>query len=190
MTDVYSKTTDTRTETDGTPHNKYPHNQTFQFAGGLRMIIGNEQGKETAKLFHPSGTYMEIFPDGKLATMVIGENKSMNKGGTSITIDENGDVHYSGHGKFTVGGGAHIEVQGDAGVVVGGKTAMVGLGDMGLSVNGNLLLTAKGNINMNASGNMNLQAKGTTYQGSGSTHTIQTTKLDLNPSDGSSGYTT
>jgi len=187
--EVYNKPTKDRIETDETPESQYPYNNVWQFPGGVRLVVGDERGKEAIKLFHPSGTYVEFFPDGKLATMTIGENKQYNKGGVTITVDENSDIHIGGHHKMTVAGGTHVEIQGDAGVVIGGKTAMAVLGDLGLSVNGNMYLAAKGSINMNAMGNMNIQAQGTMYHGSGSQHTIQATNLALNPSDGGSGYT-
>lgn len=186
---TYSKPSNDRPEMDETPESEYPYNNVWQFPGGMRVVLGDQRGKECMKIYHPSGTYMEMFPDGKLSMMVIGEQKQYNKGGVTITVDENSDVHISGHQKITVGGGSHIEVQGDAGVVVGGDVAMAGLKNMGISTKGNLYLGVDGDLNMNVKGNMNQQVKGNLNVGTGGSTTHQSTEISLNPSDGSSGYT-
>lgn len=189
MSETYSNPTKNRAETDETPESEYPYNNVFQTPGGLRMVWGDQRGKECFKLYHPSGTYMEMFPDGKMSMMVIGEQKQYNKGGVTLTVDENSDVHISGHQKVTVGGGSHIEVQGDAGVVVAGKVALAGLSDMGISVKGNLYLGTDGDLNLNVGGSMNQQVKGNLKVGTGGTTTHQSSEISLNPSDGGSGYT-
>jgi hypothetical protein len=187
--DVYSNPTKNRIENDETPESKYPYNNVWQFPGGVRLVVGDERGKECVKLFHPSGTYFEMFPDGKLAMTHVGEKKEYNKGGVTLTIDENSDVHISGHSKLTVGGGAHIEIAGDAGVMIGGKTSMISLGDMGLTVAGNLYMGVKGDFKQNVMGNMETLVQGTNRIGTGGTTTVQAPELQLNPVDGGNGYT-
>lgn len=144
-----------------TPESKYPYNQVYQTAGGIRMIVGNEPGKETLKIFHPSGSYIEMMPNGKMVSMNIGENKQYNKGGVTITVDENQDVHIKGHSKLQVGGGSHIEVSGDAGIVVQGDTALATMGDFGVKAK-NIYMGARGNLNINVEGSLNTQVGGST----------------------------
>tara|TARA_R110000868_G_scaffold25423_7_gene99177 strand:- start:1918 stop:2517 length:600 start_codon:yes stop_codon:yes gene_type:complete len=187
--ETYSKPSPDRAEFDETPESKYPYNRVTQMPGGMRLVIGEERGKESMKIYHPSGTYMEMFPDGKMASMTIGENKQYNKSGTTVTVDENGDIHFTGHQKITMGGGSHIEVSGDAGIVVGGSTVLTSLGDMGMSVKGNMYMGVDGDMNMNVTGNMNTLVGGKNYVGSGAPMTVQATQLNLNPADGQSGYT-
>lgn len=188
MTETYSNPSKSRPETDETPESKYPYNNVIQTPGGIRIVWGDERGKESLKIYHPSGSYMEMFPDGKVSQLVIGENKQYNKGGVTITVDENSDVHISGHQKITVGGGSHVEVQGDAGIVVGGDVAVAGLKNLGLSIKGNAYLGIDGDFNTNVKGNMTTMVQGTHYLGSKGTNTVQSTNLDLNPEDGGNGY--
>lgn len=171
-----------------TPEGKYPQQKVLRTAGNLIIAWSDEKGRESLKVFHPSGSFVEFQPDGSVMSMNIGESRSYNKSGSTSTSDDNSSNHSYGHTQSTVGGGIHIEVQGDAGIMIGGKAAIVGLGDTGLAVNGNLYIGAKGNVSINATGNIDMQAKGKTYQGSGQGHEIQSPKTDINPKDGASGY--
>lgn len=189
MSETYSNPSKDRPEMDETPKSEYPYNGVWQFPGGMRIVMGEERGKECFKFYHPSGSYVEFFPDGKVSTMIIGEQKQYNKGGVTITVDENSDVHVAGHQKITVGGGSHIEVQGDAGVVVGGDVALAALSNLGISAKGNVYLGVDGDLNMNVKGNMNQQVKGDLTIGTGGKTTHQSPEIALNPSDGASGYT-
>jgi len=188
MSETYYKKSPDRPQMDETPESEYPYNNVWQSPGGMRIVWGDQRGKECFKLYHPSGTYVEFFPDGKLSTTILGENKQYNKGGVTLTVDENMDVHVSGHQRMSVGGGSHIEVQGDCGVVVGGTVAVAGLGDMAISTKGNLYLGVDKDLNLNVGGNFNQQIKGKIDIGSGGETTHQSTKIALNPSDGMSGY--
>ena len=162
MSNRYEDTGKQRANETTTPESKYPYNQVYQTAGGIRVIVGNEPGKETLKIFHPSGSYMEMMPNGKTVSMSIGENKQYNKGGVTITVDENQDVHIKGHSKLQVGGGSHIEVAGDAGIVVGGSVAMsMPKGDLGIQAK-NIYMGATGNFNLNVEGDSTINTKGTT----------------------------
>lgn len=174
---------------EGDPEeSKYPHNKKYVYSGGVEIDVGNEPGKQYVKIHHPSGTYMTIWPDGKMESFVRGENREYNKGGVTITVDENHDVHIKGHSKLQVAGGAHIEVSGDAGVVCGGDVAMSALsGSIGMQCK-NFYLGCSGDMNLNVGGDTNIQTGGSTYIGSGSKITEQAGKIELNPKGGGSGY--
>ena len=148
-----------RADKTTTPSSKYPDHHVYYTHGGIRFEVGNEQGKECVKMFHPSGSYSEWYPDGKVMTFHVGENKQYNKGGVTITVDENNDVHIKGHSKMQIGGGAHIEVAGDAGIVVGGTVGVAGLGDVGIRAK-NIYLGAEGNLNIHVAGKTNINSVG------------------------------
>lgn len=165
MSNRYEDTGKERANETTTPESKYPYNQVYQTAGGIRMIVGNEPGKETLKIFHPSGSYIEMMPNGKMVSMNIGENKQYNKGGVTITVDENQDVHIKGHSKLQVGGGAHIEVAGDAGII---STGQVALSAKNLAVQAkHIYMGATGNFNLNVEGDSSITTAGTTSIKSG-----------------------
>ena len=188
-TERFQKNSPSRRETDETPDSTYPDNVTWSHPNGVRFVMGQERGKECIKIYHPSGTMMEYFPEGDVSSLYKGERKDYHSAGMTSTTDHNADTHGSGHIKVTMGGGTHIEVSGDAGILVAGATALASLGDLGLSVKGNMYMGVDGNMNMNVKGNMNTLVGGKNYVGSGAPMTVQATQLNLNPSDGASGYT-
>lgn len=190
MTDKQSKPwTDRAGTKEGDPeHNKYPHQKKWVFAGGVEIDVGDEPGKQYIKVHHPIGTYMTIWPDGKMETHVRGEKRDYNKGGVTITVDENQDVHINGHSKLHIGGGAHIECTGDAGIVCGGDVSLAALsGSIGMQCK-NFYLGATGDFSLNVGGDTNIQTAGATFMGSGSKITQQAGKIQLNPNGGASGY--
>ena len=161
MSEAEQDTDKNRAQTTTTEQSTYPDHHVYYTHGGQRFEIGNQKGRECIKVFHPSGSYCEWFPDGKFYQMNIGENKQYNKGGVTITVDENNDVHIKGHSKLQIGGGCHIEVSGDAGIVVGGNAAMAMLGKgTALSAKGNLYLGVDGDLNMNVKGATNITSGG------------------------------
>jgi hypothetical protein len=178
------------------PSGKYGYHYVDEDEGGIRIERVTEPGKESYAFFHPSGSYVEWFPNGKKVSMTIGENKEYNKGGVTITIDENHDVHIKGHSKLQVGGGSHIEVAGDAGIVVGGSVAMsMPKGDLGIQAK-NIFMGATGNFNLNVEGAMKISSKGrgvvessaVLRVGSASEVDVQAPTTNLNKSGSASGY--
>ena len=184
-----------RQPTKETPEGQYPQQKVFRTAGDFVFAWSDEKGKESFKLFSPSGSYVEMQPDGSMISVVVGESRVYNKSGGTVTTDDNMSSHTYGHQQSTVAGGIHIEVQGDAGITVGGKTALVALGDLGMSVNGNMYLGTKGNISMNAMGKMDIQVQGdismntkanmtmmaqqSMSQGTGEKHSIQASEIAM-----------
>jgi hypothetical protein len=81
------------------------------------------------------------------------------KTGTTLTVDNNGDVKLAGHNRVLMGGGGHIEVTGDAGIAVGGDTAIVGVGKINARAK-SVYIGSDGDVSVRASGNMEIKADG------------------------------
>lgn len=186
-----SNHTQDRIEEDGSPQNEYPHQKVWQTQGGIKFVYGDEAGKQFLRMIHPSGTYYEIYPDGKVTHMSVGDSKSYHKGGFTMTMDENGDIKMNGHGKIVLEGGPHIEVAGDAGIMVGGNLALGGLGNMKidvkdvyLGVRGNLGMKIEGSTRISTVGNLTIDTAGKSEMITGETALLQSgEKMTLeNPS--------
>lgn len=148
------------TRSDETSYNaKYPMNQVMTTPAGHQIQVDNTPGHERIFIQSSGGTFMEWSADGKSQSVVVGDQKTVNKGGVTLTIDENNDVKISGHNRMMVGGGAHIEVAGDAGVMVGGNMAAAVMGALNARCK-KAYVGADGDVNMNAGGNINIKAKG------------------------------
>ena len=99
----------------------------------------------------PSGSFVEMYPDGKTVNFATGDNKQYNKAGVTFSVDENNDLHVYGHNNIKIGGGAHIEVAGNAGIAVGGDAALVGIGNFNFDVQ-NCYMGVRGNFGMRVEG--------------------------------------
>lgn len=137
---------------------KYPYSQVTVTEAGHEVHFDNTPGAERIRIAHRKGTYAEIGPDGKLTVFAVGNRQEYNKGGVTITVDENSDVKIAGHQRICVGGGSHIEVAGDAAVTVGGDSTSVVGGNMKAAVAGDSYIGTGGTMNMNAGGKLNISA--------------------------------
>jgi hypothetical protein len=160
---------------------KYPYNQAFISEAGHEIHIDNTPGKERIRFAHKKGTYIEISPDGRKVELTVGNKQEYNKGGVTITIDENQDVKTHGHKRENNSGGTIVTVKGDADVVVGGHSNMVVGGNMKAAVAGDAYLGVKGNMNQNIKGNMNMKVAGNMTTETGGTHTIIGGIVSINP---------
>lgn len=148
------------TRSDKSSYNaQYGYIQVIETPAGHQIQIDNTPGHERLFWRHSSGTYTEVSADGKVVNFAVGDVKNYNKAGTTFTIDENGDIKFSGHGRIMVGGGAHIEVAGDAGIFVGGDTALASMGAANIRASSAILAT-DGDIGINAGGAINVKAAG------------------------------
>jgi hypothetical protein len=139
---------------------KYPYNQVYVSEAGHEVHFDNTPGEERIFIGHKAGTYMEIGKDGSMKTFAVGQNFQYNKGGMTMTVNQNHDMKVSGHHRFNVDGGSHIEVAGDSNMVTAGHSQSVVGGTQRSATAGNIYQGTKGNIMMNATGNMQLKVKG------------------------------
>ena len=147
----------TRTD-DSTYNAQYPYNQVTETPAGHQWQVDNTPGHERVFFRHSSGTYTEISSDGKVVNFSVGDSKTYGKAGWSMTIDVNGDVKMTGHSRFVVGGGAHIEVAGEAGVFAGGDMAAAVMGKANIRAS-QVYIGTDGDTNLNVGGNMNIEVK-------------------------------
>lgn len=144
---------------DSSYNAEYPYNQVTEWPSGHQVQMDNTPGHERIFIQHASGTYTEISATGKQVNFTVGDLKSYGKGGATFTVDECGDVKFSGHTRFLVAGGAHIEVAGDAGVFAGGDMAAAVMGKLNAR-SSSVYVGTDGDLNMNVGGQMNVEAKG------------------------------
>lgn len=208
-----SKPNKERNEQETAERSNYGEVSETIFPGGHRLVVDNGKGKEGVRFFHAKGSSICFEPDGKMIIKTIGEQRIENEAGVTLSVGQCSDVHVTGHGKITVGGGITIQITGDVGLLVGGSVSIAALGDMNLSAGGNMNLNTQKNFNINAAENMKTDVKGNSetvvngakaetthgesiyesdgamYLGSGAGTIIEAPTTDLNPGDGVSGFT-
>lgn len=158
---------------------KYPFNKVHETPSGHQWQVDDTPGKERIFFRHASGSSVEFGPDGKIQVIAVGDQKVTNKGGVTLTIDENNDVKISGHSRLNVGGGAHIEVAGDAAVAVGGDTALAAMGALNARCK-TLYLGSDGDANLNVGGNLSIKAAGTVTTESGGNNVTKAPQVHHN----------
>lgn len=109
---------------------KYPYNKVTKTEGGHIIEVDDTPGAERLHVYHKSGTYVEIAPDGRLVTKTAGSRFDVTVGEQTVYI----------------GGTATIQVQGDVnmtvvGTVTGSASSWNLTGDV--NVTGNINATAE-----------------------------------------------
>ncbi len=160
-----------------TANTKYPYNQVIVTESGHEIHLDNTPGAERIRIAHRTGTYVEIGPDGRKVEFTVGNHHQYDKGGVTLTVDENQDVKITGHQRLLVGGGSHIEVRGDANMVVGGSSHSVVGGNLHAAVAGNMYTGVHGNLSTNVRGNHHIIVHGDTTHETRGTHTIRAARL-------------
>lgn len=176
---------------------KYPYNKVTVTESGHEIHWDDTPGSERIRISHKDGSYFEISPGGKKVEYIVGHDQKYNKGGFTLTVDENHDVKVAGHSRELIGGGKHSEIAGDSKTTIGGHSQIAAAGNMKLgvagfcqiSVQGNCNLNVAGDANMKVAGNMSMDVSGdmgmkvggsTTMETSGD-HTIKASNIRMNP---------
>ena len=129
------------------PYNAtYPLNHVRNSASGHVIEIDDTPENERLHVYHTSGYFQEVHPDGSKVEKIVGDNYEI------IARDNN--VHVSGTMNLTVDGSdsnINILVKKDANIQVGG--------DANMTVDGNATAVVEGNINAEAKKNVNVTAQ-------------------------------
>jgi hypothetical protein len=110
---------------------KYPYNHVWQTAAGHVFEVDDTPNQERIRMYHKSGTYVEINHDGQLVTKVA------DAGYEIVVKDKN----------VYVGGTCNIEVIGDCNLAAK---------DLSVDVTGSIDIAAGGSVSISAAGGVNL----------------------------------
>jgi hypothetical protein len=118
---------------------KYPHNKVTQTTSGHIFEVDDTSGAERIRIYHKSGTFTEIHPDGAIT----------HKNGDKWQITAGEDrTHVSGNMVIHVDKTATINVGADANIAVEGNTEVVSTGSINLTGDTGINLTSKAPINI------------------------------------------
>lgn len=119
---------------------KYPDNKVYTSKSGHVIEVDDTNGAERIQVYHKSGSYIEISPDGQLVI------KSAAKG-FYITSDDN-TTYIDGDDNVTITGGAVVNINGQNKVNIVGKNSLTVIGNQDTTVIGDYNLTALGTVNI------------------------------------------
>lgn len=125
---------------------KYPYNKPKETESGHVFELDDSPGSERVHLFHRSGSFIEIHPDGTVVKKSISKDYQITLGDTIQYTKGNILVSTDGSTSNYSGSSYNLEIAN---------------GDMTIDIKaGNLNLTVNGNVNQNVTGNMTSTVSG------------------------------
>lgn len=108
-------------EPESAYRSKYPYNKVVSTEGGHYIEIDDTPGAERIHVYHKSGTYVEVNPEGRLVTKVNDD--------TFEIVAKNKEVYINGNVNIKVNGSYTLDVSGP--VVINGSTINLNNGSKG-----------------------------------------------------------
>ena len=123
----------------------YPFVHTYETESGIVREYDDTPSQTRIHEYHPSGTFYEIYPDGKRSFKVVGDNFEVVIGSENILVRGNRNITIDGDAKQLVKGDYTLEVSGNYNLKVHGeRNTKIGFND-NLEVVGNSNTNVKEN---------------------------------------------
>lgn len=128
---------------------QYPYNKVTETESGHIIEIDDTAGAERIHVYHKSGTYIEIDPNGSVVRRT--------KGSSYEIVDKNGYISVTGDASVSVKGSVKVYVGGDADIEVEGDVNLKSHNDITMQAAGRVDISATEEINLH-SANINIEA--------------------------------
>ncbi|QGT53920.1 baseplate hub subunit and tail lysozyme [Acinetobacter phage vB_AbaM_Konradin] len=163
----------------------YPYVQALTTEGGHSQEFDNTPGQERYRIRHPSGSYVEVAPDGRKTDKCTGDlyhltegdrneltsgERRVNVGGNETyinfadvvrQIEGSNSTKIAADNTIEVAGNETRKITGDGTIEVSGNLKIIVAADASIEVGGNANLKVSGNLTSNISGNYNMTVGGT-----------------------------
>jgi Gp5 N-terminal OB domain len=141
-------------ETPAAP--EYPMNKIMETEGGHIEEWDDTPEAERYHRYHPSGSFIEVHPDGSQVDKIVRDNYKVILGDDYLHVE----------------GKVQVNIVGNATVVVNG--------DMVSEVSGNKVEVVKGNYSIAVGGNYSVTSGGAIEQSANSQYAVKAARIDLN----------
>lgn len=115
---------------------KYPYNKTITTESGHAIELDDTPGSERIHVYHKSGTYVEVDPNGRMVTKVVGDDyevvvkdKNVLVAG-NVKVQVNGNVDMKIAGSYTLNAGGPITMNGSSINMNNGSRGAARIGDI------------------------------------------------------------
>lgn len=115
---------------------KYPKNHVYESESGHITEFDDTPGKERIHVYHKTGTFHEIFPDGTKVEKIVKDNYEIILGNDFIHIKGNTNVTVDGSSKVYIKGNADLRVGGNVVQNIGGNATQTVQGNVTETING------------------------------------------------------
>lgn len=140
---------------DGEPESaygaEYPFNKTLTTSSGHILEIDDTKDKERIHLYHKSGTYIEIFPDGSIVTKSQKDDIRLSVQDSKVIV-ENGDY------TIEVRDGEINTTSSEVMVTTNTCTITVGSGGIEITSEGDISVSSEGDISISSESNVTITA--------------------------------
>lgn len=166
----------------------YPYVQALTTEGGHSQEFDNTPGQERYRLRHPTGSYVEVAPDGRKTDKCTGDLYSLTNGSRNeLTegprkVNVGGDETYinfanvlrqiEGNQTNKVGGNVLENIEGNNEINVKGNEVKKITGDGTIEVSGNVKVIVTGNANITVNGNATSNVSGNYSMTVGGTYSV------------------
>ena len=148
---------------------KYPFNKVFETESGHAFEIDDSPSAERIHMYHKSGTFVEVMPDGTKSTKIIGSDYEITLKDKDLQVSGNLNITVNGDAKFLVKGNKYEEIDGNYFLTVrkdkiekiGGNHLTEILTDRSTQINGNNAIRISGNDITSIDGSESIQVGGT-----------------------------
>jgi len=157
-----------------TPYNSdYPYNHVLESESGHIIEIDDTPNLERIHLYHKSGTFQEIYPDGIKVEKIVGNNYK-------IVMEEQYE-HIQNRYNLTIDGPFNVYVRNNAKLVVCGDLEIEVGGNMTTTVNGDYVVSAKGNCTIESEKSLVAKSGTSATIGSGGSVNLKGSAVISNP---------
>lgn len=122
----------------------YPFVHTYETESGILREYDDTPSQSRIHEYHPSGTFYEIYPDGKRSTKVVGDNFEIVIGSENILVRGKRNITIEGDAKQLIKGDYTVEVSGNYNLKVHGER------NTKIGSNDNLEIIGSSNTNVTA----------------------------------------
>lgn len=157
-----------------------PTTKVIQTPDGRVQVHSTRAETEGHLDYQADGSFKYHSSTGSVVEFASNNHLMYQKGGFTLTVDNNGDIKMSGHGRVNFDHDTHIEVAKNASIVVNGLAEVHSTGHLKITAADLYLGSTKGSVVINAARNLEMTAtKGTITQHSTGVHTITTDSGDF-----------
>ena len=170
---------------------QYPFNRVVESPNGIIVEMDDTEGSERIHVYHPSGTFIELHPDGVKVEKVVDKSYSVTmsdhnilvKGVINIIAEDDINIQTAKTCNIIAATDVNVEAEGnintnsgaDTNINVGGNGNIDIAGTGTISTGGNCTVDIGGTGNIKSSGTMTVESSGSTNIKAGSSCTVDAT---------------
>jgi hypothetical protein len=141
------------------PYNaKYPYNRVTHSESGHMIEMDDTPGHERVHIFHRTGAFVEIHPDGSMVVHSASHYNSSQK--LEINVTDTATVNVGGDLLASVNGTTELNSTGNITVKTKGNSYVTTEGNSYIKTFGNTDVQTQGNINVKADGTLSVHSSG------------------------------